>query len=166
MRSRVSQIVLLSVAAFVVLGASAYAVTRVVSSSASDAVRSSSANTNLSATGGANTTIVSVSLPAGSWVVTSAETAVNFGPSDYLRCGIYAGNKQISGNATMVGIASGTGNQGPGAYVASLSGIGSFTTTGNKTVSLECEHDNTMTAGPPYIDAGATLWAHKADSLG
>jgi hypothetical protein len=151
-------------------GVAAYATvtTSVVSSTASDAVRKSTANINLSTVGGAPTTIVSMTLPAGSWVLSSTESAVNFGPSDYLRCNIMRGGTSLVGNTTMVGDNSLPGAMGPGAYVATLASIGRFTSARQTTVSLSCNHDTDTPSpnGPPYIDAGATLWAHRATKLG
>lgn len=133
-----------------------------------DYVRSSSSNTNLSTVGGVNTTIVSVSLPAGSWVLSADATAVNFGPSDYTRCKIYNGSTFLTQATTMVGDQSLPGNMGPGAYVASVGTIGTIKTATAVTASLECSHDNATPSGDavPYIDADAVLWAHRSAGLG
>jgi hypothetical protein len=159
-----------AVAFLIVSGVAAYAAMSgsAVSSTASDAVRKSTANINLSTVGATPTTIVSMTLPPGSWVVASEESAVNFGPSDYLRCNIMRGGASLVGNTTMVGDNSLPGAMGPGTYVATLGSIARFTSANSTTVSLACNHDTGTPSGngPPYIDAGATLWAHKATKLG
>jgi hypothetical protein len=134
-----------------------------------DIVRNTTANKNLSSTGGVSNavTIVSVTVPAGSWVLSATDDAVNFGPSDYTRCAISAGNGMVGGVTTVVGSPNLSGNMGAGSYVAALATIAPVTSTTSFVASLQCWHDTSTPAGygPPYIDANAMLWAHPVAAL-
>jgi hypothetical protein len=132
-----------------------------------DALAETSSSTNLSTSGGQPVTLTSLSLPAGSWVLSSETTLVNFGPSDYTRCQILAGGNQIASGTTMVGDPGIPGSQGPAAYVAGRGLIGSVHTKTVVTASLVCWHDSPTPVGQPapYADVGAVLWAHKAPVL-
>jgi hypothetical protein len=138
-----------------------------VTSTTKDALSETTASVNLSKVGGTPVVIASLSLPKGSWVVSSEETLVNFGPSDYTRCRIDANGSQIASGTTMVGNSALSGGQGPGTYVAGRGLVGSFVGTASETVTLECSHDhNTPSSeGPGYVDPGAVLWAHKSTNL-
>jgi hypothetical protein len=138
-----------------------------VSPAAQDVIGGTSSGTNLSTTGGVHVTLVTLTLPAGSWVVSSQTTIVNFGPSDYFRCQITAGGVEIGSGTTMVGDPNLFGAQGPGVYVAGRGLIGWVTTKSSLSVSLNCWHDNDTPDGygPPYVDGGAVLWAHKSRQL-
>ena len=136
----------------------------IVSGTSKDAVSESATNTNLSTTGGAPVTITQMTLPSGAWVVSAEATLVNFGPSDYVRCKIEENGTQVAAGTSMVGNVNLTGNQGPGSYVAGRGLIGAFKTSSPVPVALVCEHDHSTPAGegPPYVDGGAVLWAHKS----
>lgn len=125
-----------------------------ITASTQDVVLHTSAATPLAATGGQNTTVISVRLPAGSWVVTSDAVAVNFGATDIVRCGIYRGAEQLSAMGAEVA----TGN-----VVVDIATTGGFTRATGSKVTLQCWHDADV-AGE-YIDPGATLTAHKSTSL-
>jgi hypothetical protein len=150
----------------VVASAAANIVT--VPSTAKDAVIHTTAAKSLSTTGGAETTIISVILPAGSWVISATVTLVNFGPSDYTRCQIVAGTTQIGAATTMVGNPTLTGAQGSAPFVATLSTMGAFKTSAvATTVNVNCSHDHSTPPpnGPGYVDPLATLHAQKSASL-
>ncbi len=139
-----------------------------VTSPPKDVLAETSSNTNLSTVGGQETTVISMTLPAGSWVITSEDTLVNFGPSDYFRCAIQApGTTQIASGSSMVGDPNLSGAQGPGVYVAGRGLVGSLKSTSSFTASLVCSHDNNTPSGngPPYVDAGAVMWAHVSQGL-
>ncbi|WP_058041812.1 hypothetical protein [Streptomyces roseifaciens] len=131
-----------------------------------DVVRQSSSAVQLSTAGGAHTTVVSESVPAGSWVLSANATLVSWGPSDYTRCMLYSGNTNIGGASTIVG-SPGPGSAGTGTFVTTVSVHGAFSSTSATTVSLRCGHDQDRAAGAaPYVDPQATLWAHRSESLG
>jgi hypothetical protein len=136
-----------------------------ISSTTTDATIMTTANTNLSPVGGLNTVIESLTLPAGKWIVHADNTMVNFGPSDYTRCGLFRGTTALpGGHASMVGDPNAFGAQGPGVYVATVSETNGIVLSVPTKVSLGCGHD-TSNGSTPYIDAGATMWAHRATSL-
>jgi hypothetical protein len=140
----------------VTVGAAGYAAsTQSVQNSNVDVVRTRATQKNLPTTGGTNTTVISVVLPGGSWVVTTNATAVNFGSDDYVRCGIYSDSTSLNGATTYIGVGAGA--------VGGINPIGSFKSSGPVTVRLRCSHDTT--AAGLYIDPGAVLWAHRSASL-
>ena len=99
-------------------------------------------------------TVISVTLPAGSWVITANATASNFGNGDLVRCRLQRGNVVIANAATIVSSANG---------LAGLNPIGSFRSSVSQTVSLRCAHDGLHHG--ISIAAGAVLWAHRSSSL-
>ncbi|MCD9145705.1 hypothetical protein [Streptomyces albireticuli] len=128
-----------------------------------DVVRQTSAAVLLNAAGGVPTTVLSETVPAGSWVLSSNATLVSWEPSDYTRCTLYAGETVVGGAASMIGNAS-TG-AGSGVFAATVAAHGAFSGTGPTTVSLRCGHDTTRNRAP-YVDPGATLWLHRSDGPG
>ncbi|MEW2033361.1 hypothetical protein AB0901_23015 [Streptomyces roseifaciens] len=131
-----------------------------------DVVRQSTSAVQLSTAGGAHTTVISESVPAGSWVLSANATLVSWGPSDYTRCMLYTGNTNIGGASTVVGNP-GPGSAGTGTFVTTVSVHGAFTSTSPATISLRCGHDQDRAAGAaPYVDPQATLWAHRSEGLG
>lgn len=128
-----------------------------------DVVRQTSSGVLLSTTGGVPTTVISETVPAGSWVLSANATLVSWEPSDYTRCTLYAGETAVGGATTMIGNA--TTGAGSGVYAATISTQGAFSSTGQTTVSLRCGHDTTRTRAP-YVDPQATLWLHRSDGLG
>lgn len=134
-----------------------------------DIVASSPSNTNLSTTGGVPTSIITLSLPTSSngthYVLAAQGDLVNFGPSDYTRCSLVVNGTQVAAVSTMVGDPAASGAQGPAAFLSpfSLAGGVNVPATGG-TAALRCSHDNTNGA-TPYVDSGASLWAHQTQSL-
>jgi hypothetical protein len=153
-------------------GAWAWASSQVVTASSVDTWVRTHANTNLSPTGAVPTTILTVQLPRSSsapsrYVLTASGDIVNFGPSDYIRCGITIGGVEPSVPAAMVGDGSQAGAQGPGTFVMPITATDAVTLpagTGVVNAILECHHDHTNGAAP-YIDAGFAMWVHKTGSL-
>lgn len=134
---------------------------------ADDVVRQTSRGVSLSPTGGVQTTVIAQSLPAGAWVLSSNVTLVSWGPSDYTRCSLYAGDAQVGGATTMIGNPNAPDGSGAAVFVATLSVQGAFSSTSDKDISLRCGHDSNRPAnGTAYVDPGATVWAHKSDALG
>lgn len=140
------------------------AVQAVVPPGTQDVVVRTAANKNLSAAGGVETTIATMSLPAGSWVLTARASLVNFGPSDFGRCSIFRGPTALGGATAVIGDVNQAGSW-PGTTVATLSMISStVTTAAATTISLRCGHDTTL-PGIPYVDASASLAAHRSTAL-
>ncbi len=135
-----------------------------IGSSTSDIVVSTSGSNTLSQTGGATTTIASVTLPPGSWVLTLHASLVNFGPSDYTRCSLYKNSTNIGGATATVGNPAGSGSMGAAAYVSTVSFATALRSSSSAGISVRCSHDSTN-GSTPYVDAGASLVAHKSTSL-
>jgi hypothetical protein len=121
-------------------------------------------STPLSATGGVQTVVEHVVLPPGRWVLYGDDSLVNFAASDYTRCTLFEGSTALSGHATMVGDPTAAGALGPAAFVATLSVVDAVSLRTPTEVSVDCEHDHTDGAAP-YVDADATLWAHRSSGL-
>lgn len=121
-------------------------------------------NVNISATGGAETPIMTLALPAGKWVLHAEQTMVNFGPSDYAGCSITDTANGLNTHRTMVGDPNATGAQGPASYLTVLSETAAVSLTAATTVTIVCEHD-TSNGAIPYIDSNADLWAHRSSNL-
>ena len=125
------------------------------SSSAADVfLRYTTTSKNLSDTG-APVTILSVTIPAGTWVVTAKANPVSFGAADYVRCRIVVGSAQKDSGATLLGNAAPgpTGEMGPS--VAQIALQAAFTTTASKVFKLDCQHD--FPTPGIYVDPGAKI---------
>jgi hypothetical protein len=142
----------------------AYAASTAVTSSNTDVVVTTAHNKNMSTSGGTRTTIASVTLPAGAWVLSAHASLVNFGPSDYGRCAINRGTTSLGAASATVGDPSAAGNQGPASLVSTVSVAGAVRLTGSTVVTLTCWHDRSN-GSQPYVDASASLVAHKSPSL-
>lgn len=131
-----------------------------------DTIATTSANHNLSATGGVETTIATVNLPPGSFVLHASGDLVNFGPSDFARCQIVVAGTQVAAVSTLVGNPAASGSQGPAGLLATFALVGGAvnSTTTTELAALNCEHDHTN-GSVPLVDGGASLWAHKTSSL-
>jgi hypothetical protein len=158
-----------------ILGGSSYAVAASLTSvtaSRHDTIVSISANHNLSPTGGVNTTILSLTLPGSStertdYVLSAYGDLVNFGPSDYTRCGVNVNGTSVAGVSTIVGAPSAAGAWGPAAFLSPFAEVGGVKIpagTASETATLVCEHDHSN-GSTPYVDAGTSMLAHRTDSL-
>jgi hypothetical protein len=130
------------------------------SSSAADAfLRYTTTSTNLSDTG-APVTIISVTIPAGTWIVTAKANPVSFGAADYVRCRIMVGSGQKDAGATLLGNAAPgpTGEMGPS--VAQIALQAALTTTSSKVFKLDCQHD--FPTPGIYVDPGAKIMVVRA----
>jgi hypothetical protein len=125
----------------------------VVTSSNVDAVKQTSTSVSLN-TSTNKKVILSMTVPAGAWVITANLSAVNFSAYDYVRCAVYAASTILGQQSTMVG---------NGDNVGAMAVTGAVKLSSSMMVSLRCSHDTAM-AGM-YIDGGASLWAHKSTSL-
>ena len=129
-------------------------------SSAADVfLRYTTASKNLSDTG-EPVTILSVTIPAGTWVVTAKANPVSFGAADYVRCRIVVGSAQKDAGATLLGNAQPgpTGEMGPS--VAQIALQAAFTTTSSKVFKLDCQHD--FPTPGIYVDPGAKIMVVRA----
>jgi hypothetical protein len=130
------------------------------SSSAADVfVRTTQTSKFLSDTG-APVAILSINVPAGTWIVTAKVNPVNFGAADYVRCRIVAGTTQKDAGATLLGNAAPgpTGEMGPS--VAQIALQAAFTTTSSKDFKVDCQHD--FPTPGIYVDPGARMMVVKA----
>ncbi|RLU79735.1 hypothetical protein CTZ27_36515 [Streptomyces griseocarneus] len=132
---------------------------------AQDVVRQTSSAVTLSTRGGVATTLASVTVDAGSYVLAGNATLVYWGSSDYSRCTLYAGETVLGGAATVVGNPAGAASAGTGVYAATVAVHGAVSSTSSTTVSLRCQHDNDRDSAP-YVDPTATLWVHRTDGIG
>lgn len=149
----------------VAVGASAYAATSTPTASATDTVARSATSHTLPATGGSLATVLTLRLPAGKYVITAGGDFVNWGPSDYSRCRILVGSTQIAAVSTIVGSPDGAGSNGAAAFVAPFALTGGVSVgSAGATAHLQCSHDQTN-GSQPYVDANASIWAHRTASL-
>ena len=92
------------VTAALVSGGIAYAATSSArSASKTDTIVTTTTNESLGATRGVPTTIASLNLPPGAFVLHASSDLVNFGPSDYTRCQIFVAGTQVAAVSTLVG---------------------------------------------------------------
>lgn len=120
---------------------------------------------NISTTGGVQTTIMTLKLPAGKWILHADQTMVNFGPSDYGGCSIGdTANSNLNTHRTIVGDPNATGASGPASFVTVLSETAAVSLSASSTVTVACEHDDSNGA-TPSIDPNADLWAHRSSHL-
>ena len=160
-------IVGIAVTATLLSGGIAYAATSSTpTASTTDTIVTTTLNEGLSATGGVPTTIATLNLPPGAYVLHASGDVVNFGPSDYTRCQIVVGSTQAATVATLVGNPAKPGALEPAGDLSGFALVGGAvnTTTSPVQAILRCSHDHTNGA-TPYVDSGASLWAHKTNGL-
>jgi hypothetical protein len=147
-------------AAALLIAAGCFSAAYSADSSAADVyLRKTTASVNLSSDG-SPVTIRTVTLPAGTWVITAKANPVNFGPADYVRCRLMVGTSQRDAGATLVGNAAPgpTGETGPS--VAEIVLQTAITTTASKVFKLDCLHD--FPSAGMYVDPGASILAVAA----
>jgi len=119
--------------------------------------RKTTAAVSLSATGGTPVTLLSVSVPSGTWKATAKSSVVNFGGGDYARCVITSStataSTQIDGATSFIG---GT------LFVATIANVGVITTSATTTFSLKCWHDSSISG--LYVDPDAKLIVERVSS--
>lgn len=108
--------------------------------------------------------MLTLSLPAGRWVLSASGDLVDWGPSDYTRCRIQVGGRQIAATSTMVGNGAAVGAHGPASFLSPFSLTGAVSLTSPAAATLDCWHDATVSSGA-YVDPNASLYAHKSGSL-
>ena len=141
--------------AAMLIAASGFTAVYSADSSAADAYRrTTTVSKNLSGDG-SPVAIISVSIPAGTWIVTAKANPVNFGAADYVRCRIMVGTNQRDAGATLLGNAAPgpTGETGPS--VATIALQTAVTTTATRTFMLDCQHD--FPTPGIYVDPGASI---------
>jgi hypothetical protein len=106
--------------------------------------------------GGASTnTVVSMSVPAGTWLVQSKANAVNWGPGDFVRCGTFVNYSQQVGVGSTVHVGTHPGNGAT--HVGLLSTLGVLRTASEAFVTLQCSHDAGAAYGAVYVEDAALL---------
>ena len=146
--------------AAMLIAATGFTVAYSASSSAADIyTRYTTVSKNLSDTG-EPVAILSVTIPAGTWVVTAKANPVSFGAADYVRCRIMVAASQKDAGATLLGNAAPgpTGEMGPSVAQIALHSV--TTTTAPKVFKLDCQHDS-PTPGI-YVDPGARITVIRA----
>jgi hypothetical protein len=156
-------------AAVVLCAGTAYAASTAVTTSATDTVVTTSHSVALSPTGNATTPIATLTFPKTSaptdYVLTAQGDAVNFGPSDYTRCALVVNGTQIGQVNTIIGAPADSGAEGAAGLVSPFSlARGVSVPAAGGTGILQCWHDKTNGA-TPYVDPGASVWAHRTTSL-
>ena len=146
-------------------GGAAYAATATPSAAATDTIARATSSAVLPATGGSVVTVLSLHLPAGKYVLSGSGDLVNWGPSDYSRCKILVGSTQVTAVSTIVGNPTGTGSAGAAPFVSPFALTGGISVgTAGANAYLQCWHDTTN-GSQPFVDANASLYAHKTTSL-
>ena len=104
---------------------------------------------------GSPVTILKLTVPAGTWLVTAKANLVNFGAADYARCVLSVGATQKDAGATLIGNESPgpTGELGPS--VAEIALQTALTTTAPRAFKLSCQHD--FPTPGLYVDPGASI---------
>ena len=122
--------------------------------------RKTTAAVTLSDLGGTPVTVLSVSIPAGTWKATAKSSVINFGTADIARCLITSStattSSQIDSAATHVGSATGS------PIVATIANEAVITTSGTTTFSLKCQHDSSISG--LYVDPDAKLIVERVSS--
>jgi len=122
---------------------------------AADAVyyRQTAASFNLTSKPATPQTVLSLTVPEGTWVITAKANPVDFSQPDFARCSIIVGSTLHDAGATFIG-------GSPSAAVAEIVLQTVVTTTSSKVVELQCQHDYN-TPGI-YIDPEASIVVVKA----
>ena len=130
------------------------------SSSAADVFMRTTTTSKFLSDTGAPVAIITVTIPAGTWVVTAKANPVNFGAADYVRCRIMVGTTQKDAGATLLGNAAPgpTGEMGPS--VAQIALQTAITTTASRPFKLDCQHD--FPTPGIYVDPGARIMVVRA----
>lgn len=147
-------------------GGIAYATSSTPTASKTDTIVTTTTNVHLSATGGVLTTIATLNLPPGAFVLHASGNLVNFAPSDFTRCQIFVAGTRVAAVSTLVGNPGLSGAAGPAGLLSPFAMTGGAVnpTTSTVLAALRCSHDRTNGA-TPYVDANASLWAHKTTGL-
>lgn len=149
-------------------GAAYATATSSITAASTDTIAVLHANKSLSAAGNTYTTILKLTLPATSktthYVFAGQGDMVNFSQSDFTRCHIMVNGTQIASVSADVGNPFLNGAQGPAGQVIPFALAGGATVpAGGGTALVACWHDTS--GATPYIDGGASLWAHRTASL-
>jgi hypothetical protein len=106
---------------------------------------------------GVRTTILSVTLPPGKWVITSTASLFLFQAFEINHCHLLTNDFPIATVRLVV-------NSG-GSDIKTVTLTGAFECPSNMDIRVECWHETFDVRYPPVVEAGATLWAHKAGEL-
>jgi hypothetical protein len=151
-----------SIAACAVVGTTgvAYAAVTAVTSSTADVVVTTNSVKGMTDAVGRVVPFLSMTLPAGAWVLSANATLVNPGSTTSVRCAVYRGNIEIAHAATVVGSQAAVLDP-----AANLSVAVAVQLTGNTVISLSCSLNNRISGAAPRVDSAASLVAHKSSSL-
>jgi len=119
-------------------------------------VHTRSTNVPLSLGGGPGgaTTINSLFLPAGTYLLTFTATVVNFSSGgDFFRCSLFSAGQPFAGNTVWLGPDDGS------VATMTVQGVVTLTFGGTTSTGSSCSHDSALTGGAVYLDPGATLTA-------
>jgi hypothetical protein len=164
--SRATAVGLVATAALLSGGAAYAATASTPTASTADTIATKTTGTFLGTTGGAWTTVETLNLPPGKFVLHASGDFVNFGPSDYTRCVIVVAGAHTAGVSAMVGNPSLSGARGPATLLAPFALVGGTinATSTIELAALQCEHDTSNSANP-YVDGDVSFWAHKTGGL-
>jgi hypothetical protein len=109
--------------------------------------------------------VMSMRLPAGSWVLRADVTIVAYSETGIMTCEI--------GDTANHGLISRRATVGIGVTISGVPSVGGISETGavhlNRpdTIVVRCEHASLAPSGgsAPYIDPKSTLWAHRSGEL-
>jgi collagen triple helix repeat protein len=116
-------------------------------------LRHRGANVDLGTAAVTPVTVITMNLPAGTYLIEAKTVAVNFNAQqDYVRCLIYANTTVLDGSTTR------TGNSGGGASNGSvLYMVGTFQSSVPFAATLRCHHDSAFASSPPYVEGSRIL---------
>jgi hypothetical protein len=128
-----------------------------ISSTTTDVIKTRASNVNLGSTGGepGKKLVLSVSLPAGSWVLHADASISSPAYADYFHCGIYNGTTQVTEDEMHLT----AGDAGALSITTAIISNTGFT------ASFLCWHDTTQAAAAADVEHDSSFWAHKATSL-
>ena len=100
------------------------------------------------------TTINSLFLPAGTYLMTFTATVVNFTETtDFFRCSLYESGVIVAGNTVLLGPTVGS------VATMTVQAVVTLTFGGTTAVGSTCLHDALLPSSGAYLDPGATLTA-------
>jgi hypothetical protein len=106
-------------------------------------------NVELAAAGVTQVTVITLNLPAGTYLLQAKTVVVSFNTTqqDYVRCFIYANTSVLDGSTAR----SGNGQLGA-SHGAVLSMVATYQSSGPFSATLRCAHDSALTAPLPYVE--------------
>jgi hypothetical protein len=127
-----------------------------ISPTTTDALLTSTESIGLCPLPDVMTTILSVTLPPGNWLLTGTATLQISSPFESQFCHLLADDVEIAVVRRRIGAG--------GSEVSTLTLTGALQCSIDTEVRLECWHER-LEDSPTFVDAGATIWAHKSEEL-